>query len=62
MSIKLFKKMLAAVAIVVSLVSIFFFVQALINKECNPIANILLASAIIIFSIEVLIPDKKKDE
>ena len=62
MNMKLFKKILAVVAIITALVSIGFFIEVLINKECNPVANILLASSIIIFSIEVLLPDKKKEE
>ena len=62
MSIKLIKRILAVVAIIVALVSIWFFIEALINKKCNPVANILLASAIVVFSVETLIPDKKKEE
>ncbi len=62
MSIKLIKRILAVIAIIVALVSIGFFIEALINKECNPVANILLASAIVVFSVETLIPDKKKEE
>jgi len=62
LNIKLLKKILAVVAIVAALVSIGFFIKALINKECNPVANILLASAIVVFSVETLIPDKKKEE
>lgn len=53
---------MAVVAIITALVSIGFFIEALIKKECNPVANILLASAIVVFSVESLIPDKKKEE
>ncbi|MGI6787825.1 MAG: hypothetical protein ACOX5X_04710 [Acholeplasmataceae bacterium] len=59
---KLAKQIISYAGILFGVISIVFYMQALIKDQCNPLSGIFLAVSIILFTVENLLGYSERKE